>query len=90
MGGTLGNVDDRSVLKTLMKNLQGKCYADKAYISKELFHILWKKDLHFVTRIRSNMKNYLMPFIDRMLLRKRFLIEIVLSRNAFILGLLVL
>ena len=74
---TPGNTSDLSVLADLVKNLKGKCYADKAYIGKEIFAKLWKNGLHLVVGIRSNMKNYLMPFIDKMLLRKRFLIETV-------------
>lgn len=74
---TPGNTSDPSVLANLMQNLQGKCYADKAYIGKKLFAKLWKNGLHLVVGIRSNMKNYLMPFIDKMLLRKRYLIETV-------------
>ncbi len=50
-------------LADLMKNLKGKCYADKAYIGKKIFAKLWKNGLHLVVGIRSNMKNYLMPFI---------------------------
>ena len=74
---TAGNTDDRSLLESIVKNLKGKCYADKGYIGKDIFKKLWQQGLHLVTGIRSNMKNHLMPHIDKLLLRKRFLIETV-------------
>lgn len=74
---TPGNIDERAALLSLAKHLKGSCYADKGYIGKELFAKLWKKGIHLVTGIRSNMKNYLMPLIDKIILRKRFLIETV-------------
>ena len=77
---TGGNVSDRSVLKDLVKNLFGKIYADKGYISKKLFKELWRKGLHIITGIRKNMKNYLMPMIDKINLRKRFKIETFFSQ----------
>jgi len=70
---TPGNVSDLSVLTDITKNLKGKCYADKGYIGKNVFSKLWNKGLHLIHGIRSNMNNYLMPFIDKVLLRKRFL-----------------
>ena len=74
---TPGNVDDRVALKDIVKGLKGKCYADKGYIGKDIFNKLWEQGLHLVTGIRKNMKNYLMPFIDKVLLRKRFIIETI-------------
>ena len=74
---TPGNVDDRAALQDITKTLKGKIYADKGYIGKDIFAKLWRKGLHLITGIRSNMKNYLIPTIDKKLLRKRFLIETV-------------
>ena len=74
---TPGNVDDRTILEEMTKNLEGKLYADKGYISKKLFKALWKKGLQLITGLRRNMKNYLMPWLDKMLLRKRFIVETV-------------
>jgi hypothetical protein len=74
---TPGNKDDRAALAEMIKDFQGKCYADKGYIGKDIFAKLWANGLHLITGIRSNMKNYLMPFIDKMLLRKRFLVETI-------------
>ena len=77
---TPGNVDDRSPLEGMLKNLEGKVFADKGYISKKLFENLWKQGIHLITGIRRNMKNYLMPWLDKLLLRRRFLIETVFGK----------
>ena len=77
---TPGNTDDRSVLDDMTRELEGKVLADKGYISKELFAKLWRRGLHLITGIRRNMKNYLMPLLDKLLLRKRFIIETLFDR----------
>ena len=76
---TKGNVDDRNpmVFKVLGKDLFGKLYGDKGYISSSLFEVLFNDGVHLVTGIRSNMKNRLMSFRDRILLRKRSVIETI-------------
>ena len=76
---TKGNVDDRDpkVLNILTKKLFGKLYADKGYISKTLFESLFKEGIHIVTGIRSKMKNCLMSLRDKILLRKRSVIETI-------------
>lgn len=74
---TKGNFDDRNpdVINVLTKDLFGKLYADKGYISQKLFEMLFDEGVHLVTGIRSNMKNSLMSFRDKILLRKRSVIE---------------
>lgn len=74
---TAGNVDDRKPVPDLVKQLVGKLFGDKGYISQELFETLFQKGLQLVTRLKSNMKNKLMPVMDKILLRKRALIETV-------------
>jgi len=74
---TAGNVDDRDVVDAMTENLFGKIFGDKGYISKELFNQLFKRGLKIITGIKSNMKNYLMPLQDKILLRQRSLIESV-------------
>jgi hypothetical protein len=76
---TPGNVDDRDrqILKTLTKKLFGKLFGDKGYISSSLFDMLFDKGVHLVTGIKSNMKNRLMSFYDRIMLRKRPIIETI-------------
>ena len=68
-------IDDRAPLAKLSAGLKGILLADKGYISKEWFQKLWKQGLHILVGIRKNMKNYLMPLFDKLLLRKRFIIE---------------
>ena len=74
---TPGNVDDRKPVPLLARRLAGKLFGDKGYISAELFHSLWKQGIHLITSVRRNMKNSLMPLMDKILLRKRSLIETV-------------
>lgn len=76
---TPGNVDDREPLKhlDLHKRIFGKLFGDKGYISKDLFEQLFIDGVHLVTKLRKNMKNALMLLQDRIMLRKRALIESV-------------
>lgn len=76
---TKGNVDDRSPVEELTKDLTGSAYADKGYISNNLFLRLFAKGLKLVNGIKGNMKNKLMLLIDKILLRKRSLIESVFN-----------
>ena len=76
---TQGNVDDREPLKegNILQKVFGSLYADKGYISKQLTEMLFQDGLHMVTGIRSNMKNVLMTMRDKILLRKRSVIETI-------------
>lgn len=74
---TPGNTDDRNALLEIVEGLKGKCFADKGYLGKKILQELWNKGIHLITGIRKNMKNYLMPLADKILLRKRFLIETI-------------
>jgi hypothetical protein len=76
---TPGNIDDRNpnVIKTLTKELFGKLFADRGYISQPLFEMLFNDGVHLITGIKSNMKNKLMPLYDRIMLRKRSIIETI-------------
>ena len=76
---TSGNVDDRNeaVMDSLTKEIFGKLFADRGYISQKLFEKLLKKDITLVTRAKKNMKNKLMNLYDRLMLRKRTVIESV-------------
>lgn len=76
---TPANTDDRAPLKNqnFIKKLFGKLYADKGYIGKELMLNLFNDGIHLVTYIKNNMKNSLMTMKDKILLRKRSVIETV-------------
>ena len=54
-----------------------RLFADKGYISKELFQRLFERNITLVTKVRKDMKNRLMFLSDRLLLRKRAIIESV-------------
>jgi hypothetical protein len=76
---TPANVDDRNrdVIQPLCKQLFGKLYGDKGYISAALCELLFDDGLHLVTGIKRNMKNRLMTLRDKILLRKRSVIETI-------------
>src|SRR5215213_2331240 len=76
---TPGNTADSTVLDEITRHLAGKLYADKGYIGQDLFKTLWQRGLHLITGIRRDMRNYLMPMADKIMLRKRFVIETVLD-----------
>jgi transposase len=74
---TPGNCDDRRPVRKLVRKLWGKLFGDRGYISQDLFEQLWKEGLQLITKLKRNMKNHLMPVIDKLLLRQRALIECV-------------
>lgn len=76
---TQGNADDREPLKNerFIKAIKGKLYGDKGYLSKELTNILFVDGIHLVTNIRNNMKSCLMELKDKIMLRKRSVIETI-------------
>jgi hypothetical protein len=72
-----GNTDDRVPVPNMAEKLFGKLFGDKGYISKKLFTELYENGLQLVTKIKSNMKNKLMELSDKILLRKRGIIETI-------------
>ncbi|MBL4707852.1 MAG: transposase, partial [Flavobacteriales bacterium] len=48
---------------------------DKGYLGKDLFDKLLVDGIHLVTKVRKNMKRKTMEFMDRVILRKRAVIE---------------
>ena len=74
---TAGNVDDRKPVEAMSEGLFGKLFGDKGYVSQSLFDKLMNKGIKLVTHLRKNMKRYLMEWEDKILLRKRSLIETV-------------
>ena len=59
------------------RKLFGKPFADRGHISQNLFEMLFVDDIHLVTKIKKNMKNSLMNLYDKLMLRKRSVIETV-------------
>ena len=74
---TAGNVDDRKPVPKLARSLYGKLFGDRGYISKTLNEVLSEQNLELVTKIKKNMKNRLLSVFDRIMLRKRALIETI-------------
>lgn len=77
---TPGNVDDREPVPSLTKTLTGLLFGDKGYIKAELFQQLYQRGLKLVTGIKSNMKNKLVLLTEKVLLRKRSIIETVFDQ----------
>ncbi len=76
---TQANVDDRQPLKQerFLDKIYGKLFADKGYIGKDLMQMLFVDGVQLITSVRNNMKNSLMTMSDKILLRKRSVIETV-------------
>jgi transposase len=74
---TPGHVDDRKPVPTLTTRLFGQLFGDRGYISQALHDLLFAQGLELLTKIRKNMKNRLMRWWDKLLLRKRALIETI-------------
>ena len=72
---TLGNVDDRQPLRDLAPKLFGKVFGDKGYLSQALSELLRAQRIQLVTSLRSNMKPRLMALEDKLMLKKRAMIE---------------
>ena len=72
-------MDDRDtkVWAVMARTLYGKLFADRGYISPKLFDMLFEDGVHLVTGIRTNMKNKLMLMWDKVMLRKRCIIETI-------------
>jgi len=77
---TPGNLDDRRPVARLAHQLFGKLFADKGYISAPLAEQFFlAQGLRLITNLRKNMRNAFMPFADKLLLRKRALIETIID-----------
>ncbi len=77
---TPGNVDDRTPVPDLVKRLRGKLFGDRGYISAPLTQLLFEQGLQLITRLRKNMKDHLMHLSDKLLLRKRAIIEAIIDQ----------
>jgi len=81
---TPGNVDDRVPVPPLLrqvKKLFGKLFGDKGYLSQALFEQVRQAfGVEWVTRLKKKMKNHLMSLSDKLLLRKRAIIETIVDQ----------
>ena len=80
-----GNYDDRKPVLQLVQELRGKLFGDRGYIKKELVTELLEQGIELITSLKKNMKPVQRSLVDRLLLRKRSIIETVndLLKNHF-------
>jgi hypothetical protein len=74
---TPGNVDDRKPVRQMTDKLTGLLFGDKGYIDHALFRDLFERGLKLFTGIKNNMQNKLLILREKILLRKRSIIETV-------------
>jgi hypothetical protein len=78
---TAGNVDDRKPVPQMVQHLFGKIFADRGYLSKALANELRETlGIQLITKLKKKMKNQLMPLADRLLLRKRAIVETIIDQ----------
>ncbi len=78
---TPGNTDDRKPVPKLAKTLFGTLFADKGYISYALTkQLLTTFGVRLVTPLKRKMKPRLLLWTDKLLLRKRAIIETILDQ----------
>jgi hypothetical protein len=77
---TPGNTDDRRPVPKLARRLWGKLFGDKGYISNPLKLLLSESNIEFITKAKRNMKEPQISAIDKILLRKRAIIETVFDQ----------
>ena len=78
---TPGNTDDRKPVLDLLQSLFGKVFADRGYVSKKLAReLLETYGIKFFAKPRRNMKNQLMRLNDKLLARKRSIIETIIDQ----------
>ena len=76
---THGNGYDREppYSKSFIKDVKGKLCDDKGYIGKQMFEFLFLTEIRLITKVENNMKNSLMSVSDKIMLRKRAIVESV-------------
>ena len=74
---TRGNVDDRKPIPEMLKNFIGKVFGDRGYISQKLTELLAADNVELITTLKKNMKPRVLAAFDKLLLRKRSIIETV-------------
>jgi Transposase DDE domain len=68
---------DRKPVPEMAKKMFGKLFGDRGYVSQPLFEQLYAQGLELIARRRKNMKNSLIKLMDKILMRKRAIIESV-------------
>jgi len=78
---TPGNIDDRAPIPQFAKQLFGKLFGDKGYLSQplqeQLQHLF---GVELIMPRRKNMKPVERPLINKLLLRKRAIVETIIDQ----------
>jgi len=74
---TPGNVDDRKPVSKLTKGWLGKLFGDRGYVSKELTQKLADQGIQLITTLKKGMKKQFIEIFDKIMLRKRSIIETI-------------
>lgn len=74
-----GNTHDSSakIITRMTKEIFGKVFGDKGYINKALADLLFNDGIQLITAVRKNMKQKALSNEEKLLLRKRSVIETV-------------
>jgi len=74
-----GNTSDNSakIITRMTKEIFGKVFGDKGYINKALADLLFDDGIQLITAVRRNMKQKALSNEEKLLLRKRSVIETV-------------
>lgn len=85
---TPGNVDGRKPVPRLVRPLLGKLFGDRGHIPKTLAKSLAAQGAQLVTTLKKDMKQEAIDALDKLLLRKRSIIETINGqlKNIFDLG----
>nr|WP_062148293.1 IS982 family transposase [Beggiatoa leptomitoformis] len=70
-------VDDRKPVPSMLKDFIGKVFGDRGYLSKKLAELLVLDDVELMTTLKKNMKPRVLAAFDKLLLRKRCVIETI-------------
>ena len=77
---TPGHVDDRAPVPEMCDDIVGKLFGDIGSISQNLTLEFMEQGLRLITGLRQNMREQLLPLVDKLLLRKRSVIETVIGQ----------
>jgi hypothetical protein len=70
-------VHDHTPVPVLVKTLTVQLCGDKGYLSQHLSHAFWDQGLELITLIYHHMRLRLLTIMDKILLRKRSMIEMM-------------
>ncbi len=77
---TPANTDDRKPVPQMSKSLWGKLVGDRGYLFQALFEQRYAQGLQLITPLRKTMQNRLVLLQDKLLTRKRVIIETIVDQ----------